>query len=136
MVYRGGSIGAHFKKADDRTQRRNDWFLALVRESQIAGDAWIINSPGSDTVLVETLTTSGWPDELRRRNYPLREIAGGLADSAARLPSTYAARPQWHAGAGHGRQHKAGLRGHPWRRRHRHPPAGRTGLEEVALCRG
>ena len=77
MVYRGGSIGGHFKKADDRTQRRNDWFLALVRESQIAGDAWIINSPGSDTVLVETLTTSGWPDELRRRNYPLREIAGG-----------------------------------------------------------
>ena len=68
MVYRGGSIGGHFKKADDR---RNDWFLALVRESQI------INSPGSDTVLVETLTTSGWPDELRRRNYPLREIAGG-----------------------------------------------------------
>ena len=77
MIYRGGSIGGHFKKADDRTQRRNDWFLALVRESQIAGDAWIINSPGSDTVLVETLTTSGWPDELRRRNYPLREIAGG-----------------------------------------------------------
>ena len=102
MVYRGGSIGGHFKKADDR---RNDWFLALVRESQI------INSPGSDTVLVETLTTSGWPDELRGRNYPLREIAGRILPHA--FPSTYAARPQWHAGAGHGRQHKAGLRGHP-----------------------
>ena len=77
MIYRGGSIGGDFRKADDRTQRRNDWFLALVRESQIAGDAWIISSPGSDTVLIETLTTSGWPDELRARGYPLREIAGG-----------------------------------------------------------
>jgi hypothetical protein len=77
MVYRGGSIGGDFKKADDRTQHRNDWFLVLVRESQIAGDAWIISSPGSDTVLVETLTTSGWPDELRGRGYSLREVAGG-----------------------------------------------------------
>ena len=108
MVYRGGSIGGHFKKADDRTQRRNDWFLALVRESQIAGDAWIINSPGSDTVLVETLTTSGWPDELRRRNYPLREIAGG----SRILPHAFHQTMQ-HGPNGHGRQHKAGLRGHP-----------------------
>ena len=77
MVYRGGSIGGDFKKADDRLKRRNDWFLVLVRESQIAGDAWILSSPGSKTVLVESLTTSGWPNELRSRGYPLREIAGG-----------------------------------------------------------
>src|SRR5215470_4897565 len=55
MVYRGGSIGGDFKKADDRLKRRNDWFLVLVRESQIAGDAWILSSPGSKTVLVESL---------------------------------------------------------------------------------
>jgi hypothetical protein len=59
--------------------RRNAWFLALVRESQIQGDAFVISSPGSDVVTIETLTTSSWPDELRRRNYPLQEIEGGYA---------------------------------------------------------
>jgi hypothetical protein len=37
----------------------------------------VISSPGSETVLFETSTTSGWPDESRSRGYPLREIDGG-----------------------------------------------------------
>jgi hypothetical protein len=79
MVYRN-SIGEDFKRgndAEDRLKRRNEWFLALVRESQIAGDAWIISSPGSETVLVEALPMSRFPADLRSRGYPLREIAGG-----------------------------------------------------------
>jgi hypothetical protein len=56
---------------------RNEWFLALVRETQIAVDAWIISSPSCDTVTLETLQTSGFSDELIKRGYPLREIEGG-----------------------------------------------------------
>jgi hypothetical protein len=67
-----------FKTAtSDKIEKRRAWFLALVRETQIAGDAWIISSPGCDTVTLETLTTSGFPDELRARKYPLVEIEGG-----------------------------------------------------------
>ena len=43
----------------------------------IAGDAWVISSPGSDVVTLETLQTSGFPDELKRRGYPLIEIEPG-----------------------------------------------------------
>jgi hypothetical protein len=80
MVYRGGSIGGDFKSGSEQEQRikrRNAWFLALVRECQIDGTAWIISSPGNDTVTLETLETSGFPDELRRRKYPLREVEPG-----------------------------------------------------------
>jgi hypothetical protein len=76
MVYRN-SIGGDFKQHDDRAKRRAAWFLALVRETQIAQDAFIISSPGNDTVTLETLQTSTFPDELKRRGYPLREIEGG-----------------------------------------------------------
>jgi hypothetical protein len=43
----------------------------------IASDAWVISSPGSDVVTIETLTTSGFPDDLKRRGYPLVEIEPG-----------------------------------------------------------
>jgi hypothetical protein len=76
MVYRN-SIGGDFKQHDDIAKRRAAWFLALVRESQIAQDAWIISSPGDETVCIESLQTSSWPDELKRRGYPLVEIEPG-----------------------------------------------------------
>jgi hypothetical protein len=73
-------VGGDFKSGseeEDRAKRRNEWFLALVRETQIDGTAWIISSPGNDTVTLETLTTSTFADELKRRGYPLREIELG-----------------------------------------------------------
>jgi hypothetical protein len=70
-----GSPG--FKRVDDKVARRRAWFLALVRESQIAGDAWIISTPGADVVLVEALPLSTFPAELKSRGYPLREVSGG-----------------------------------------------------------
>jgi hypothetical protein len=72
--------GADFKLGnpeEDRIKRRNEWFLALVRETQIDGTSWIISSPGNDTVTLETLQTSTFPDELKRRGYPLVEIEPG-----------------------------------------------------------
>jgi hypothetical protein len=71
------SIGAEFKETDDKLAKRRAWFLALVRESQIAGDAFIISSPGSDVVLVEQLPLSSFAAQLRARGYALKEIAGG-----------------------------------------------------------
>jgi hypothetical protein len=71
------SIGSDFKEVDDKLAKRRAWFLALVRESQIAGDAFIISSPGSDVVLVESLPLSTFPALLKSRGYPIREIAGG-----------------------------------------------------------
>jgi hypothetical protein len=88
IIYRG--MDADFKKADDRVKLRNEWFLALVRETQIAVDAWIISSPGCDTVTPETLQISGFPDELIKRGYPLREIEGSQRILHTTLPATQA----------------------------------------------
>jgi hypothetical protein len=62
-----------FKRGkDDTGERRLAWHQALVRESMASGgDCWIVSTPAASEVYIEALVTSGWPDELRGRGFPL-----------------------------------------------------------------
>jgi hypothetical protein len=62
---------------DDTGERRLAWHQALVRESMVRGDCWIISTPSASEVLLECLPTSTWPDELRGRGFPLIAKPGG-----------------------------------------------------------
>jgi hypothetical protein len=108
-------IGEDFKRGSDG-RKRNAWFLALVRESMIAGDAWVISSPGSDVVTIETLTTSGFPDDLKRRGYPLVEIEPGLRILHTTYHQADADCGEWRAGAGNRGLNRAGQHDHSRRR--------------------
>jgi hypothetical protein len=56
---------------DDRPERRLAWHQALVRETMVRGDCWIISTPSASEVILEVLPESGFPDELRGRRFPL-----------------------------------------------------------------
>jgi hypothetical protein len=57
--------------------KRQAWFKALCNEARERADAWIVTSCGADRTILESLPTSGFPDVLRQRGYPLGDEPDG-----------------------------------------------------------
>jgi hypothetical protein len=76
VIYKTGA-GSDAFDAEQKRQRRQQWFKAFNRECVARSDTRVITTPASNPCIIECLPTNGWPDELRERGYPLEEIDGG-----------------------------------------------------------
>jgi hypothetical protein len=64
-----------YRRAEN-SAKRADWFATFNREAMIR-DAWIISSPGSQTVTIECLPGNPWVQELKERGFPITWIEDG-----------------------------------------------------------
>jgi hypothetical protein len=65
-----------YRRAENNAKKRADWFATFNREAMIR-DAWIISSPGSQTVTIECLPGNPWVQELKERGFPITWIEDG-----------------------------------------------------------